>query len=105
PLVQQGFENGEVREAHVERLDAARRVPREGAMRFHQHEPGVNGGRISSSWRHRRESGGRITTWPHALTTSILISYSLMSSDIGDWPIVTVNWREMTWRLDSCSCD
>ena len=58
-LVQQRFENGEVREAHVERLDTARRVTREGAMRFHEHEPGVDGRRISSSLRHSWEPGSK----------------------------------------------
>src|SRR2546425_9683135 len=82
-LVQKGFENREVRQAHIERLDAARRMTRQGAMRFHENEPGVYGRRVSSALRHGCEP--RIAG-PSGLalylTTSILISYNLMSSYI-----------------------
>src|SRR5207248_10918986 len=82
-LVQKGFENREVRKAHVERLDAARRVTRQGAMRLHEHEPGVYGRRVSAPLRHGCEPRIAGPSGPRSyLTTSIFISYNLMSSDI-----------------------
>src|SRR4030095_8276198 len=51
-FVQQRFEDGEVREAHVERFDAALCVTRQRAVRFHEDQPGVNTGLVSSSMRH-----------------------------------------------------
>ena len=103
--MQKGFENREVRQAHVERLDATRRVTRQSAMRFHEHEPGVYGRRVGAPLRHGCEpriAGPSGLRW--YLTTSISISYNLMSSDIKPRD----PYREcegMTWRLDCCSFD
>src|SRR6516164_188451 len=49
PLMEERFENREIRQTHVERLDAALRVALQRAVGFHEHQPHMDAGLFSCS--------------------------------------------------------
>ena len=51
-LVQQRLENREVRQAHIERFDAAGGVARQGPVRLHEHQPRMDRRLVGSSLCH-----------------------------------------------------